>query len=188
MNELFPEKSKVIVHDSFSWRAFANSRKSGLDLEGTYLPRTMAAHLKEETPFLEINKFHEYNGHGSFCERSKIGKRIVQYEQELAEMEKRILSVDELPGNYCFHLSPDHPHFEPYFLLRKEFDIFFRKHHNYYEGFAYWLEKRLAEEAGMELLYHQRKLLPLYSELVASFDKFVGDNSLDALLEKMGFE
>ena len=186
-----PQQSKIQLHTPNSWVSFLHSRNSLHNLEGTYLPRTLTAHLKEETLFLEINRFHEYNGHGSFCEFSRIGRKIVQYEQKLAELEKQILGVDELPENHHFQLTPDNPFFGHYSQLRKELNIFFQKHHNYYEGFAYWLEKYLSLESGFGLLYQQRErsiIVPFYLELVASFEQFVKDNSIDALLDKMQFE
>ncbi|MEW5896335.1 MAG: hypothetical protein AB1668_01465 [Nanoarchaeota archaeon] len=185
-----PQNSKIKFHGNISWTNFLNHRNSDKNLESTYLPRTLTAHLKEETPFLKINKFHEHDGHGSFCEYSKIGRRVVHYEQELAEIEKQILGVDQLPENHRFSLTPDNPFFRQYSRLRKEFDEFLRKHHNHYEGFAYWLEKFLATESGLGELYQQReRTIPLfYLELTASFEQFVRDNSLDSLLEKMGFE
>jgi len=190
LSQYSPQQSKIQLHSPNSWFNFLNSRNSSSDLEGTYLPRTLTAHLKEETPFLEINRFHEYNGHGSFCEHSKIGKRITQYEQELAEIEKQILGVDELPENSHLKLTSDNHFFKQYRSLRKEFDKFFRKHHNYYEGFAYWLEKHLSLESGLGGLYQQREkiMIPFYLKLTYSFEQFVKDNSIASLLEKMCFE
>ncbi len=190
LSQYSPQQSKIQLHNPNSWFNFLNSRNSSSDLEGTYLPRTLTAHLKEETNFLEINKFHEYNGHGSFCEYSTIGKRITQYEGELAEIEKQILEVDELPENFYFKLTPENIFFKQYGLLRKELDEFFRKHHNYYEGFAYWLEKYLSLDSGLGGLYSQRErtIMPFYLELTASFEQFVKNNSIASLLEKMCFE
>ncbi|MBU0459866.1 MAG: hypothetical protein KJ597_02215 [Nanoarchaeota archaeon] len=185
------KKSIIKIHNPNSWVNFLNSRNSDQNLEGTYLPRTLTAHLKEETPFLEINRFHEYDGHGSFCEFSRLGKKIVKYERELGEIEKQILGTNQLTGNHHFQLTRDNPFFEQYDLLRKEFDEFLKNHHNYYEGFAYWLEKYLSLESGLTELYQQREkviITPFYLELVASFEQFVRENSIDALLDKMQFE
>ena len=190
LSQYLPQKSRLIIHNPSSWNDFLNSRNSNQDLGGTYLPRTLTAHLKEENSFLEINKFHEFNGHGSFCEHSIIGKRIVQYEQELVEIEKHILGVKDLPENHHFQLTHDDPFFRQYYLLRNEFDGFFRKHHNYYEGFAYWLEKHLSLESSFRELYQLREqnIAPFYLELVVSFEKFVSHNSISALFNKMQFE
>ena len=148
LDHYLPESSSLIIHSSDSWLRFIKHRKSNKNLDGTYLPRTLTAHLKEDTPYFEINKFHEYYGHGGFCEHSQIGDRIVQYELELKEIEKQIIGSDKFQDNSSFKLSKNHQQFNQYVTLRKEFDNYFNQHHNYYEGYAYWLEKYFSLESG----------------------------------------
>lgn len=187
---IFPQKSAYKIYQDDGWIAFCSSRNSDhVHLEGTYLPRTLSAHLKQETPFLQLNMFHEYLGHGSFCEHSRIGKKIVQYEQELAEIEKQILGANKLPENVRFKLDRLNPHFRDYAMLRQEFDDFARKNHNHYEGFAYWIEHYLAKIYGMSNLSDEKRktINTDYIVLVSAFEDFVSKNSLSALLEKVGF-
>ena len=185
-----PEESTFRLYSNDNWVDFCALRQSNhCTLEGTYLPRTLSAHLKQETTFLQLNLFHEYIGHGSFCEHSRIGKRIVRYEQNLAEIEKQILGISELPENVHFTVDQSNPHFNDYIKLRKEFDEFFRQHHNYYEGFAYWLEHHLAGSYGLRCVSDEKRegVDQHYIELSNVFEDFVSKNSIGALLEKMEF-
>ena len=185
-----PQISSYKTYSDDEWFSFCSLRDLNPDvLEGTYLPRTLSAHLKQETPFLQLNFLHEYFGHGTFCEHSQIGRRIVDYEHELAEIERQILGVEELPQNLSFKIDRTNPFFETYAELRGEFDAYFRKHHNYYEGFAYWLEHYPAKQCGLQgILEEKRQLIKHdYLNLVAAFDEFAGENGELALLEKLGF-
>ena len=186
-----PITSTYTLHPQREWDDFCRSRNSNpTTLEGTYLPRTLSAHLKEQTPFLQLNVFHEYVGHGGFCEHSGIGRRIVRYEQELAEIEKQILEVDELPDGLHFRLDASNPFFDGYARLRDEYANFFRTHHNYYEGFSYWLEHHLAKLYGFSEVSEEKRRKIIHQhhlQLSAAFDEFISKNSIQALLEKLGF-
>ena len=185
---LTPQRSTIYYHDSESWIKFLVSRNSPLSLDGTYLPRNLVAHLNSNSPFLEINRFHEYNGHGGFCEHSRIGNRIVAYEKELESIEEQILRENEHTGRS--QLTAVSVYYKQYLMLRRECDDFLRTHHNYYEGFAYWLEKHYSLVFGFGALYEQRKthLDPFYLELVDSIERFVAENSVDTFLGMMSFE
>ncbi len=58
-------------------------------------------------------------------------------------------------------------------------------------GFVYWLEKYLSVGSGLGELYQKREniiIALVYLELVASFEQFIRENSIEALLDKMQFE
>lgn len=185
-----PERSTYSTYSSEDWSSFCSSRNSKPNiLEGMYLPRTLSAHLKQETPFLQLNIFHEYIGHGSFCEHSAIGKKIVKYEQELAEIEKQILCISELPANVHFKLDSSNPYYRDYSKLKKESEEFFRMYNKHYEGFAYWLEDYLAQKYGLQELSKEKQkgINKHYLVLVLSFNDFVSSNREPLLLEKLTF-
>ena len=73
--------------------------------------------------------------------------------------------------------------------LRKEYDRFFLEYHNYYEGFAYWLEHYLAMQCGLEKYYDTKResIHSHYVELSESFNDLVSKKGNSALLEKLGF-
>ena len=181
--EITPSKSKYEIVDIGNWQY-------NPETEGAYLPRKLLAQLRGNSPFLQLNFFHEYFGHGSFCEYSNTGKKIVQYEQELSEIEIEILGVNELPSDLVFKLDKNNPKFEGYKKLRLELYNFATIHHNYYEGFAYWLEQELSLEQNLGELYMEKKNIidPQYIYLVQGLNSFVKQNNKQDLLEKIFFQ
>ena len=48
------------IYSDLEWVDFCSIRNSDPNNEGLFLPRTLSAHLKQDTPFLRLNFFHEY--------------------------------------------------------------------------------------------------------------------------------
>ena len=57
-----PEKSVYQVHSDNKWFEFVKKTGSHSDSQGVYLPRTLSAHLKKTSEYLQVNFFHEYFG------------------------------------------------------------------------------------------------------------------------------
>ncbi len=176
---IIPIKSTYSLYQDSDWFTFCINRNENPVRESLYLPRTYSAHLKDKTNFLEIYLLHEYFGHGLFCEYSKIGKKIVKFEQELAELEKLMLGVDKLPQNKKITITNENPYFYDYKKLREEYQQFFNHHFIYYEGFAFWMQYNLSEK--LDLIEKWEKLKQKLPEELKGLLK-----SLDQLRKKSG--
>lgn len=186
----FHQKSRYRIYEALEWEEFLRKISSNQNKRlGVYLPRTLSAHLKKDTEFLLLTFIHEFFGHGIFCEHSKIGRRIVSYEAELAGIEKQIFGVDELVLDTHFELEPSNPYYAQYRLLREEFRRFCDEHHDTYEGFGYWMEQYLAQKLGQNALFQQKKIgTPIpYLVIVQQFNDLVIRNGKKALLEQLEF-
>lgn len=138
-----PEKSSYRLYDEDTWSEFCISRPQRQGANGVYLPRTLTAHILYLEPMFPGNFFHEYFGHGSYCEHTENGQKIVGFEQKLAEIEKEILGVDELPEDQRFTITRGYPLFGDYVRLQEEFEEFSKTIYQEYEGFAREVEAYL---------------------------------------------
>lgn len=183
-----PEKSNYTIHSD--WNGFVNSTGSHPDSHGVYLPRDLFAHLRESSEFLAVNFLHEYFGHGLFCEHAISGQRIVSLEQALAETEKEMLNISELPAQQKFQIDKTNPFFERYKKQREELQQFFSQNIHNYEGFAMWLEHFLSKATNQENLFEQ-KMDELvhhdYRKLFEQFHDFSSQNGNFALIAQLGF-
>jgi len=185
-----PEKSSYYIHSDDYWQDFLNNTGSHPDSYGVYLPRSLSAHLKQSSEFLAVNLLHEYFGHGLFCEYAITGQRIVTLEQALAETEKKILNLSEIPKQQHFQVDETNPYFERYKKQREEAEQFFSQNVHNYEGFAIWLEHFLSKATNQEDLFEQEidKLIhPGYKNLFEQFHDFSEQNGNFALIAQLGF-
>jgi len=178
-----PEKTELVYHNKNSWKDFLKKRKT--KASGIFLPRSLEAHMPENTGLAELT--HEYFGHGLFCEHTLKGKKIVEYEQELASLEEKILGkqLEEFPKNtkigifqnshttklikvdkkienpefkkydYVF-LAKDNGAIEQYLNLKKKSDKFFLETLPLYEGSAIWIEDFLLNKID-KVMWNERK-------------------------------
>ncbi len=183
-----PERSKYTIHSD--WNGFVNNTGSQPDSHGVYLPRTLSAHLKESSEFLSVNLLHEYFGHGLFCEHAITGQGIVSLEHSLAETEKEMLNLAELPDFSHFQIDETNPYFHQYKAQREELQHFFSQNVHNYEGFAMWLEYFLSKATNNENLFEQKmdELVHLdYKQLFEQFQSFSEQNGNFALIAQLGF-
>ena len=183
-----PEKSNYVIHSD--WNKFVNNTGSHPDAHGFYLPRDLSAHLKESSEFLPVNLLHEYFGHGLFCEHAVTGQRIVSLEQSLAQTEKEMLNISELPVQKKFQVDETNPLFEKYKNQREELQQFFSENIHNYEGFAMWLEHFLSKATNQEVLFEQKineLVHPDYKKLFEQFYDFSSQNGNFALIAQLGF-
>ena len=68
--KIIPKISKYKIHHSDSWIGFLRDTGAHPDSHGVYIPRSLSAHLKGYSEFLQVNLFHEFFGHGLFCEHA----------------------------------------------------------------------------------------------------------------------
>jgi hypothetical protein len=144
--QIMPIVSKQVYYSFVEWVKYCKSRNENpYCLEGQYSTTNLTAHIKK-SEFVTLNYLHEYMGHGSFAEHSKTGKEFARYEQRLTLGEN----------------------------VREEYVKMFQSKYTLYEGFALWLEHKLALEIGLDNLVEKRHRLihPALRDLRNTFDKF----------------
>ena len=80
-----PTQTKLKIISEIKWFQFTQERGLAPNSSGIYLPRNQTAIIKEENP---LSLFHEYFGHGLYCEQSLTGRKLVDLEKRLLEEEK----------------------------------------------------------------------------------------------------
>lgn len=73
------------------WNEFVEQRGLKPNLSGIYLPKNQTAITISGNP---LSLFHEYFGHGLYCEKNLIGRRLVDLEKRLLEKEKKEFSSE----------------------------------------------------------------------------------------------
>ena len=81
-----PEQTSLEQIPKNQWNSFCQGTGLDSDSSGVYLPRNQTAIIRGENP---LNLFHEYFGHGLFCEQSLTGRKLVRLERELLEEERQ---------------------------------------------------------------------------------------------------
>jgi stress-induced morphogen len=185
-----PVKSIYTIYAGSPWKDFLHRTSSDPVSEGVYLPRTMSAHLKQDSFFLPVNLLHEYFGHGLYCEYALRGQRIVTLEQALAETERKMLGLSKLPEEKHFRVDVTNPLFEQYKLQREELQEFFSHSVDKYEGFAMWVEHLLSQATNQEPLFQKKMEELVHPDYKSLFEHFLGfseQNGNFALIAQLGF-
>ncbi len=161
------EKSQYRIYSEEEWLEFCHINKDTLfnlkkEHPGLYVPQSYKAYLREDSPTLITNLFHELFGHGLFCEHSKIGKGLVD-----------ILQRNQDPSQFLYEET--NSHIQPLGLT---------KHNIYnYEGFAMWLEEVLCKETGNNAIWEAKRTTALqhYQDLIDYFKE------QEQMLTRFGF-
>jgi len=139
-----PEQTELRVLEG-QWNSFCE--RVGLEENslGIYLPRNQTAFIQGENP---LSLFHEYFGHGLFCEQSLIGRKLVSLERELLDEEKEEFGGKEFSLE---ELKEFRKQSQTFFSLDK-----FRKENlAQYELFAVWTEYLLSNN-GLRKEFEKR--------------------------------
>lgn len=206
-----PEKSRIIYYDKSSWENLLKWKNK--NSKGFFLPRNLTAHILNGSlegilPIL----IHEYFGHGSYCEFTQNGKKLVEYERKLFSIEEELIGGG-LPENvkigiiesnkdtklieskdpnydYILQINPNTLLLKSYLSLKEEHRQFAEQNLFYYEGFAIWLEEFLLKRLKQEDIWNRRenglKQSNSYN-LYQQFKDFGNRNGTLSLIYGVGF-
>ncbi|OQA67233.1 MAG: hypothetical protein BWY36_00741 [Candidatus Diapherotrites archaeon ADurb.Bin253] len=141
-----PEQTSLQQIPENQWNEFAEQRGLNPNSSGIYLPRNQAAVVRDENP---LSLFHEYFGHGLYCEQNLTGRKLVELEKKLLEEEKQEFSSRR------FTLE-DLQRFRQGNLTFQELENFRQENLVRYELFAIWTEYLLSEKYNLKESF-QRK-------------------------------
>jgi predicted nucleotidyltransferase len=124
---------------TLNWENFTKERGLNPNSSGVYLPRNQTAIIKDSSP---LSMFHEYFGHGLYCEQSLLGRRLVDLEKKLLEEEKQKFSNSEFTLEELLEYRRENKTF-------KELDSLRKNNLGKYELFAIWTEYLLSKENNL---------------------------------------
>ena len=118
---------RLRIYSAEDWSRFCGANGFDERSEGIYVPRSYTAYARADSEALIPTIFHEYFGHGLFCEQSSIGRTLVEIGQEGGDAHSYLYGeVNQATQSLG--------------LMRRNIDT--------YEGFALWMEALLCEETG----------------------------------------
>lgn len=133
-----PEKTIVKETSEDKWNDFCISNNLDNKSEGIYLPRNQTAIIPKNN---ELSLFHEYFGHGLYCEQSLIGRKLTDLEKEL------LLGEEQEFRDKQFNIK-ELQKFREKNQIFSELQELKNKNLGMYEMFAIWTEYYLAKQFG----------------------------------------
>jgi len=116
------DESDLYFHEPAEWNSMIKNGLLSPNARGVYLPRQKEAHVRRQENVLEIAA-HEYVGHGTFFEHSKVG-------QDIARLARQLTMPDK-PSETVSYLKTNRKHKQR-----------LRTQRNLIEGYALWTEQR----------------------------------------------
>lgn len=141
-----PEQTSLQQIPKTQWNEFAEQRGLNPNSPGIYLPRNQTAIIQGEN---SLSLFHEYFGHGIYCEQNLTGRKLVDLEKRLLEEEKQ-----EFQGKN-FSLE-DIKSFREQNQTFQELENFRQENLGRYELFAIWTEYLLSGEHGLRNEFNRK--------------------------------
>jgi len=134
-----PEQTSLQQIPETRWYKSAKLKGLNPNSLGIYLPRSQTAIIRGENP---LSLFHEYFGHGLYCEQNLTGKKLVELEKKLLEEEKQELKTKKFTLRDLQNFRQQNPIFQ-------ELKDFWQRNLRRYELFAIWTEYLLSGEHGL---------------------------------------
>ena len=178
----YPKRTRLQTYSKQGWNNFCKALNFNHNSEGIFLTRNLTAYILKDSKNLTLNFFHEYFGHGLYCEYSKNGKFLEKLEKRLEKEEKKEFKRKQFSKQELKEFRKENPIFK---LLKKER----KKSLNLYENFAIWTEKYLSKIFGFEREFDVKykglsKEIKENLEKLLNFQKTNGDL---ALFYELGF-
>lgn len=141
-----PENTSIKNISEKNWKDYVEKRGLNSNSSGIYLPRNQTVIVKEENL---LSLFHEYFGHGLYCEQNLIGRKLVDLEKKLLEEEKEEFFSKKFN-------SKDLQKFRQENLTFQELEIFRQENLGKCELFAIWTEYLLSKEFGLKNKFERK--------------------------------
>ncbi|MFH0831823.1 MAG: nucleotidyltransferase domain-containing protein [archaeon] len=179
--EIQPRRIRLQTLKRGEWHEFCKKFNLISASEGIFLPRNLTAYLLYNSNNLPLNLFHEYFGHGLFCEYSKKGKFIEHLEKRLLNEEKAEFRNKRFTSQELSEFRRQNSNFK---LLQQEKS----KNLELYETFAIWTEQHLSNIFRMNDKFEQKyKDMPIeINNNLAEMLKFQQNNGDTAFFYKIG--
>ena len=153
------EQTSLKVLNKNKWENFCNEYHLDFDSKGIYLPRNQTAIIPKNN---ELSLFHEYFGHGLYCEQSLTGRRLVELEKKLLEEEKEFFDGRNFTKEDLKNFRKENKTFNYLNNFRKE-------NLGIYEEFAVFSEYFLSKKFKLNMLFERK-----YKKLNRDFRDYIG--------------
>ena len=164
-----PENTSLkILNNSNEWKNYCNSIAENSDKQGIYSPRNQTSAFPSFIKNAPLSLFHEYFGHGLYCEKSLKGQELVNLEKKLLQEEKQ-----EFQGR-SFSLE-DIKKFRNNNKTYQELKQFQKENLGIYEGFAILTEYILSDKFDIKELF-EKKYDDLSQENKQAVDNIINFN------------
>lgn len=168
-----PEATQLEFLDNNQWTTFCSRFGLNRNSWGIYLPRNQTAIVPHQIETAPLSLFHEYFGHGLYCEQSLEGRKLVELEKRLLAEEKQ-----EFEGKQ-FTLE-DVQKFRQRNSISQELQQLKKDNLGAYESFAIFTEYVLSRELDLMRMFEAKydsspKQLKQGIDRIAHFDKKYGD-------------
>lgn len=160
-----PEQTRLQTLTQEQWQPFCERTGLNQNSSGIYLPRNKTAVIPSESETVPLGLFHEYFGHGLFCEQTLSGRRLVDLERKLLEEEKQEFNGRKFTLEDVQRFRKDNQSFQKLSGFRRQNLI-------QYELFAMWTEYLLSGEFGLREMF-DGKYDGLTSEIQEQIDGIV---------------
>ncbi|MCK5150113.1 hypothetical protein KAJ87_04270 [Candidatus Pacearchaeota archaeon] len=141
-----PEQTKLQQVPENQWTIFCKSIGQPTDKFGIYSSRNKTAVIQQDNP---LSLFHEYFGHGLYCEQSLAGRKLINLERKLFEEEKQEFKEKQ------FTLK-DLEKSRKASLTFRELNNFKEQNLTQYELFAVWTEYLLSKKFNINEMFEKR--------------------------------
>lgn len=143
-----PRRTNLKILNKIEWSEFCEKFNLDNTSKGIFTPRNLTAYIPEHSAHPELSIFHEFFGHGLFCEYSKQGKMLQNLENRLRSEERirlgRTFNREELT-----RFREDNSLFRRLKQLKEE-------NLQVYEAFAIWTEHYLSQKFGLENKFYDK--------------------------------
>lgn len=162
------EQSQLKPYSQENWQQFCQVNAFEQSAGGLFIPQSLSAYVNAESSFLIPNVFHEYFGHGLFCEHSQLGKKLVKIVQNNGDENNFLQGYID-------------PQIQPLGLCKQNIGN--------YEGFAVWLESLLCNTLGEQKIWETKKanIPKFYQELHKHFQDAEQKLSRFGFISQLGF-
>jgi len=144
-----PRRTKLENISPAQWGDFCIRANLDANSAGIFLPRNMTAYVNLSSNTPELTAFHEYFGHGLFCEYSQEGRLLAKLERRLMDDERAEFSGRYFSAEDLQKFRENNSNFN---LLQKQR----QKNLRLYEIFAVWTEHYLSELFGIGNQFKQK--------------------------------
>jgi hypothetical protein len=163
-----PETVQLKCLDNSQWDAFRKEFNLREDSLGVYRLRNHFAVVPYQIETAPLSLFHEYFGHGLYCEQSTTGKRLTELENRLLQEEKQEFHHRQ----FTFKALQDFRNKNKTFHELKELD---KANIANYESFAIFTEYLLSREFNLMQMF-DRKYDSFSRQSKEGIDKIIGFN------------
>ena len=172
-----PTKTTIRQLPKPEWQNYQKRNNLKNQISGIYLPRNQTAIIQKNDP---LGLFHEYYGHGLYCEKTQTGQKIVSLEKELLREEQKNFKGNSLSQLIKFRKDN---------TTHQKLIKYKNNSQNQFEIFAILTEYLLSRQFGIEKTFrrkYEKKLNENYINTINDIIDFKNQHGNTAMFYELG--